>query len=446
VRIRSTCAGLLLAAITLPGCATVAHGGKQKILVTSVPTGADVFIGAEMVGKTPAWIAVPRKDTAIVLRLERSDHAPAEIPLRRATDRWVAGGAVWGAAQLANQGHSSTTRAVITGLGIVIGTAAIDHLTGAAYVQKPEQVHVVLLPNDKTAHAKSIEVTVPGPAGSLAGTLTLPARGRPPYPAVVTLTGSGAHHRDGNRTLEHPYRPFRDIADALAGCGVATLRLDDRGVGGSTGNANAAGAEDTAADAQSTLRFLRARADVDARRIALIGHSYGGIVAPMVAADDPTLAALVLLGAPARPFRETMRYQHAYRIANDHAIAAASREAALDQAMREQEANVATSAEAWRRSIQDRDPLPAARRLRMPVLILHGLNDRAVDPADAEMLEQAIRGAGNPRVQRVVFPGVNHHFQRDAVGAREGYDRLPEQVLAPEVLSALCSWLQATLR
>src|SRR5687768_5940311 len=97
-----------------------------------------------------------------------------------------------------------------------------------------------------SAQPRSIEVVAKGPAGGLAGTLTLPDRGRPPFPAVVTVTGSGAHYRDGNRTPTHPYRPFRDIARALAGCGVATLRLDDRGVGGSSGDANAATAEDTA--------------------------------------------------------------------------------------------------------------------------------------------------------------------------------------------------------
>jgi dipeptidyl aminopeptidase/acylaminoacyl peptidase len=82
----------------------------------------------------------------------------------------------------------------------------------------------------------------------------------------------------------------------------------------------------------------------------------------------------------------------------------------------------------------------------MPVLILHGLTDRAVSPEDAEMLERAIREGGNRRVARTLFPGVNHHFQRDPVGAREGYDRLPVQTLAPEVLATLCSWLRATLR
>jgi dipeptidyl aminopeptidase/acylaminoacyl peptidase len=310
----------------------------------------------------------------------------------------------------------------------VIGTLAVVALAAAA------------------AAATAVEVEVPGPAGTLAGTLTLPARGKGPFPAVLTLTGSGAHFRDGNRTPEHPYRPFRQIADTLAACGIATLRLDDRGVGGSQGDAAAATAEDTAADARAALRWLRSRPDVDPRRLALLGHSYGGEIAPMVAADDPALAAVVLLGGPARPFRETMRYQHRYRIENDPGIPAAARESALAEAMRQQDANVKASTEAWRRSIQDRDPLPTARRLRMPVLILQGLTDRAVPPEDAELLERAIREGGNARVTRRMFPGVNHHFQRDPIGAREGYDRLPTQDLAPEVREELCTWLSATLR
>jgi dipeptidyl aminopeptidase/acylaminoacyl peptidase len=285
------------------------------------------------------------------------------------------------------------------------------------------------------------EVRVDGPAGVLSGTLTLPAPGPAPVAAVLTITGSGAHFRDGNRTSIHPYRPFRQIAEKLAACGIATLRLDDRGVGGSQGDAAAAALEDTAADVRAGLAFLRARPEVDGARLALIGHSYGAIVAPMVAADDARLAALVLMGAPARSFRETMRYQHRYRIWNDASVPADRREAELAEAMRQQEANVAASAEAWRRSIQDRDPLPTARRVRQPVLILQGTTDRAVDPGDAVTLEHALRAAGNARVTRRTFAGVNHHFQRDPIGAREGYDRLPTQDLAPEVLDALCEWL-----
>jgi dipeptidyl aminopeptidase/acylaminoacyl peptidase len=290
-----------------------------------------------------------------------------------------------------------------------------------------------------------VEVRVPGPAGTLAGTLTLPRDGRAPFPAVVTLTGSGAHFRDGDRAGDPAYRPFRQIAERLAGCGVATLRLDDRGVGGSAGDAESATAEDTAADTRAALDFLRSRRDIDARRLGLVGHSYGGVIAPMVAAEDPSLAGVVLLAGPGRTFRETMRYQLRYRIENDPSVPARDREAALAEAMRRQQRNVEAGTAGWRRSIQDRDPLPTARRLRMPVLILQGLTDRAVDPEDARLLERAIREGGNHTVEVRLFPDVNHHFQRDPVGAREGYAKLPTQDLAPEVLDALCSWLPATL-
>ena len=124
----------------------------------------------------------------------------------------------------------------------------------------------------------------------------------------------------------------------------------------------------------------------------------------MVAADDPSVAAVVLLAGPARTFRETMRYQNRYRIENDPAIPPADREAALAEAMRQQEANVAASTEAWRRSIQDRDPLPTARRLRMPVLILHGLTDRAVEPEDARSWSRRSATAATARVT-AALPG-----------------------------------------
>jgi fermentation-respiration switch protein FrsA (DUF1100 family) len=140
-----------------------------------------------------------------------------------------------------------------------------------------------------------------------------------------------------------------------------------------------------------------------------------------------------------------MRYQHRYLIETDPQIRPEQREAALAEAMRRQEANVAASVEKWRQWSQDRDPLPAARRVRCPVLILHGLTDRAVPPEDANRLAETIRGSGNERVTVRLFPSVNHHFQHDPVGARAGYDKLPTQDLAPEFLEALARWLAERL-
>jgi dienelactone hydrolase len=177
----------------------------------------------------------------------------------------------------------------------------------------------------------------------------------------------------------------------------------------------------------------------------LIGHSFGGEVAPIVAASDPAIAAVVLMGAPARNFRETMKYQNRYLVDIDTTIPAAKKAAALERMTAQQEHNAASSVEKWRQWSQDRDPLPTARLVRCPVLILQGMTDRAVPPSDATLLENAIREAGNHRVAVRFFEKVNHHFQRDPVGARSGYDRLPTQDLAPEFLDALGEWLRRTL-
>jgi uncharacterized protein len=298
------------------------------------------------------------------------------------------------------------------------------------------------------AHAGAQEqsVTIVGPDGNvLAGTMTWPAERDAPCPVALTLTGSGLHYRDGNRAPDHPYRPFRDIAAALTARGIATLRLDDRGIGGSTGNGAAATGDDTAADARAAIAWLRRQAGIDPARIALIGHSFGGVIAPIVAEGDERIAAIVLMGAPARSFRETMRYQLRYEISRDRAIAVERRAATLDEAMARQDRNVKASDEQWRRWLQDRDPLPVAARVRAPALILQGGTDRAVAPDSASMLAEAMRAGGNARVTVRMLEGVNHHFQRDAVGARDGYDRLPVQALAPEALDAMGQWLEATL-
>ena len=113
----------------------------------------------------------------------------------------------------------------------------------------------------------------------LDGTLTIP-EGSGPFPGVVLITGSGPQDRD-ETMLGH--KPFRVIADYLARRGVVVLRADDRGTGKSTGNFNGATTRDFADDAAGAVRFLRSREFVG--RIGLIGHSEGGLVAPMVASD-----------------------------------------------------------------------------------------------------------------------------------------------------------------
>ncbi len=139
------------------------------------------------------------------------------------------------------------------------------------------------------------DVTIASSDGvQLAGTLTRP-QGPGPFAAVVLLPGSGPHDR--NETI-FGHRPFWVLADALTRRGIAVLRFDARGVAKSTGSYGKSTTYDFVNDARATVEFLRARADIDKRRVGLLGHSEGTIVAALAAAQSPDVAFLVLLGAP----------------------------------------------------------------------------------------------------------------------------------------------------
>jgi dienelactone hydrolase len=284
-----------------------------------------------------------------------------------------------------------------------------------------------------TAH----EVRIPTPAGHvLAGTLTLP-HGRGPFPAVVTITGSGLQDRDQEIPLVPGYRPFRQIADTLGRMGIAVLRLDDRGFGESGGNAATATSRDLAEDIKAGLAWLRSRPDIDPRRLGLIGHSEGGLIGPLIAAEDSSLRALVIMAGPARPGREIIRYQQQYAIEHSSAIRPEARDSALRAA---QAALDSAAAQPWLRYFLDYDPLPTARRVRTPTLILHGATDRQVTVEQAELLADAIRAGGNSDVTVEVFPETNHLFQHDPSGNPTGYSRLPGRI-RPEVIARLTGWL-----
>src|SRR6185295_15014513 len=157
------------------------------------------------------------------------------------------------------------------------------------------------------------DVTVEAKGFKLAGTLLTPSSGKPPYPAVVTITGSGQQTRDEYLPLAglEKYRPFRQIAEALASRGIAVLRVDDRGVGQSGGRETltVSTSANFADDVRAQVDFLRERKEIDPARIALIGHSEGGIIAPMVAASDPAIAAIVLLAGTAKRGDVIIEYQ-----------------------------------------------------------------------------------------------------------------------------------------
>jgi alpha-beta hydrolase superfamily lysophospholipase len=274
----------------------------------------------------------------------------------------------------------------------------------------------------------------------LAGTLTRPAAAGP-HPAVVLVSGSGPQDRDA--TWLGTYRPFRQLADALTREGIAVLRLDDRGVGGSTGRFSVATSADFADDLRAAIAFLRARPDVDEGRLALLGESEGGLVASMVAAEEGGLRGLVLMGTPSRSGRDLTAAQVRYRLERQGMRSPQERDSIIGAVVARSDS--LSRFIPWLRFILDYDPLETASRVTVPSLILQGGTDRQVSPNQAQELAIAMRASGNRDVTVRVFPYLNHLFLNDADGDPDGYPDLPSKALPPEVLSEVAGWLRTHL-
>ena len=290
------------------------------------------------------------------------------------------------------------------------------------------------------------DVTVTTPKGlKLTGTLTLPkSRSAGGAPAIVTITGSGTEERDESLPGVNGYRPFRQIADTLGRRGIAVLRLDDRGAGGSDAGPKGPTSADFADDIRAGLAYLRTRRDIDGDRLGLVGHSEGGMIAPMVAANDPKLRAIVLMAGPAHSGRAILKYQQEYAADSMMHLTGTKR----DSAMREMASKLDSAAvtEPWIRFFLDYDPIATAKRVKQPVLILQGATDRQVTPEQAPELAAAFRSGGDNDVTMKAFPSTDHLFLADPVGNPSGYASLPSKNVRPEVLGTIADWLAQRLQ
>jgi uncharacterized protein len=279
------------------------------------------------------------------------------------------------------------------------------------------------------------EVAIHAPQGHvLAGTLTTP-RGRGRFPAAVLITGLSPNNRNEG---DPPWMPLHDIADALTRHGIAVLRVDDRGVGASTGDRAPSTTFDEADDVRTEIAWLRERPEIDARRIALVGYSEGGLIAPMVASTDSALSAIVTLAGPGVPGIEVARYQIEADVVRDSTIRVTDRETAIQK-------ELADSLTARERSYLGIDPLPYARRTRCPALIEQGATDLHVPLRSAEHLAQAMRDGGNRDVTVRIYPGVSHSLLPDPIGLNRGWVFLPAFLTSPEITRTTAEWLAARL-
>jgi len=294
------------------------------------------------------------------------------------------------------------------------------------------------------------EVRVPVGAGadtfSLGCTLTLPRAGHRPFPAAVTITGSGSQTRDEALwPLLPEYRLFGQLAARLGAAGIAVLRCDDRGTGASTGNADSATTADLAGDTRSQLAWLRAQHGINPAKIALIGHSEGGIIGPLLTAQDRRLAALVIMAGTAKPGVEVLVDQVRWPILTTPGLSPEDRRerlAEVEAAVRRD----SLPANPWMRWFMHYDPLRAARLVRQPTLIVQGALDRQVSAGQADSLAAAIRQAGNGDVTTRVFPRLNHLFLvSETDGSPSEYASLRDRAVPDDVMDTIAVWLRIRL-
>ena len=302
---------------------------------------------------------------------------------------------------------------------------------------------------------------------TLTGTLTIP-KGKGPFPAMVLVSGSGQQNRD-EELMNH--RPFWVIADYCARHGVAVLRYDDRGMGGSTGEVENATSMDFSYDAEAAFDFLRKQKHIDASRVGILGHSEGGIINFMVSARRPEVAFLVSLAGPSVNGVEVLKAQGEaiYRAQGlpEEAIAFTSatnnqlygiieesenREEA-DSLLRQlvkgwgyneelTEQTVGQLASTWMYYFLKYDPTEAIVKTTCPALLLNGSKDlQVIASQNLPGYDKIIADHGKTNLTLRELPDLNHLFQHCTSGSPDEYFTIDETI-SPEVLEMVVEFVK----
>jgi hypothetical protein len=302
---------------------------------------------------------------------------------------------------------------------------------------------------------------------TLSGTLTLPKERSDLVSGVLFLNGSGPVDRDENAPgLKTDI--FREFAAALAKSGIGSLRYDKRGVGKSGGTFAQASMEDLLSDARAALTALRTAEGIDPQRTFILGHSEGGILAPIIATEENDLAGLVLLAAPAHSLDWIIRGQverlnrAAGKSEEEVASALAQEDQYLDfvrkssgewsdytfdqlkEAMpwltQEKYKELTALSLSWMRQHFLHDPLDTIRQVTRPVLIVQGGKDFQVPSGEAQLLSSALKEAGNSDVTLALLPDLNHLMRHHPEEPNLTYRHLAEPV-DPGVIEAVTEWV-----
>jgi alpha/beta superfamily hydrolase len=310
---------------------------------------------------------------------------------------------------------------------------------------------------------------------TLAGTLTLPNKNGT-FLVVILISGSGPQDRDES-FMGH--KPFLVLADHLTKQGIGVLRFDDRGQGASTGDFSSATTEDFSKDVLSAIMYLKTRTDIDVNNIGLIGHSEGGIIAPLAANNSKDVAFMVLLASTgisgaelsvmqSKTLREfPVKDEVAYEKNARKAIAIVTSDKSTSKIKIELtthyndflrpilsglnvpeknintyiESQVNTSIKPWSRYFLQYNPADEIEKLQIPVLSLNGSKDTQVDAKiNQDGIRQALIKGKNEEYKIVELENLNHFFQECETGNMDEYRKI-EQTFSPIALKEISNWI-----
>jgi pimeloyl-ACP methyl ester carboxylesterase len=309
----------------------------------------------------------------------------------------------------------------------------------------------------------------------LAGTLTLPKKDGV-FPAVILISGSGPQNRD-EELLGH--KPFLVLSDFLTKNGIAVLRFDDRGTGKSTGYFKGATTFDFAKDVEYAIEYLQKRKEINKNKIGLIGHSEGGIIAPIIASENENIDFIVLMaGAALRGDKllllqkykiETQMGIHKQLVENNQQIFAGAYEIILNQRIenelvsdtlskyftskygtalpdKQKTALINQLSSPWMLNFIRLDPIVYLSKVNCPVLAINGSMDLQVPSKEnLEIIEDNFRKNKNTSVKVKELKNLNHLFQECTTGSISEYGQI-EQTIAPIALKEILNWINLQVK